>query len=197
MVELAGVDEQYLDADSFLAASITLFNENRGISIYIRSETSAKQYITQILNHADGVIVWGMNQYNQPKLRFILIRNDYDLETLPVVDIDLILEEPNIDRLSWPETYGEIKVQFWERVLPPGVLRYTQEVVEVLRTGFPSARHTQEVVEVVRTGDPYSRWYQEAIEVLSADPTDVPFCIEDFVVFLWDHSPTEEELPPT
>lgn len=197
MVELAGIDEQYLDSDSFLAAAITLFDENRGISMHIRQEGSAEDYIKQIVNHAEGVLVWGTDQYENPKLRFLLIRDDYEVASLPIVDISQIVKEPQIERLSWPETYGEVKVQYWKRVYPPSGLMYTQEVVEVLRTGFPSARYSQEVVEVVRTGDPYARYYEEVINVLTADATDVPTCIEDFVVFLWDHSPSGAELPPT
>lgn len=198
LVDLVGIPEEMLDETSFLAAAQTLYDEGRGVSALMRAEVSAKDWVQTVLQHADGVLIWGTVS-GVGKLQLKLVRDNYDTETLPVVDVADLLSQPRFDRLSWPETLGEVKVQYNKRIYPPSAIRYTQEVVEVLRTGFPAINYSQEAIEVVRTGDPYAIWIEETFEIVSTNEGAgfTPDCIEDFVVFLWDHNPSAGELPPT
>lgn len=138
--------------------------------------------IFQLLAHANGILTWGTDG----KFHLLLIRDDYVVEDLPVVNENVLLEHPIIERASWPETYGEIKVQYNKRVYPPGGLRYFQEAVEVVRKGKPYIRNYQEVVEVVRQGRAFVRWYQQAAEVVHANSYA---CLDDIAI-LWTTTTT-------
>jgi len=177
-----GFPESVLNSESFLAAAITVHGEGTGISSRLNNSIDIKAYIEQILNHIRGLLLWG----NDGKFHIVLIRDNYLVEDLPVVNPNVMLEEPMIDRLSWPETYGEIQVQYNKRVYPPANLRYFQEAVEVIRKGKPYIRNYQEVVEVIREGRPYVANYQEAVEVLHQNV----YAYLDDIAILWDIAST-------
>jgi hypothetical protein len=173
----AGFPESRLNSESFLAAAITIYEEGKvdgvtdsgqevsvrgGISARLTSQIGVKEYIIQLLAHMNGVMTWA----NDGKFHLLLIRDNYSVEDLPIVNENVLLEEPMIDRASWPETYGEISVQYNKRIYPPAGLRYYHEAVEVIRKGRPFLRNYGEIVEVLHAGRPYVINYQEAVEVL-------------------------------
>lgn len=178
----SGFPESRINEESFLAAAITLHGEERGISARLHTSIDIKSMIFQLLAHANGILTWGTDG----KFHLLLIRDDYVVEDLPVVNENVLLEHPIIERASWPETYGEIKVQYNKRVYPPGGLRYFQEAVEVVRKGKPYIRNYQEVVEVVRQGRAFVRWYQQAAEVVHANSYA---CLDDIAI-LWTTTTT-------
>jgi len=178
----SGFPESKLNEESFLAAAITLHGEDRGISARLHTQIGAKDYIFQLLNHMNGVLTWGTDG----KFHLLLIRDDYEVDDLPIVNENVMLDRPEIERASWPETYGEIQVQYNKRVYPPAGLRYYQEAVEVVRKGKPKIRNYQEVVEIVRQGRPYVRYYQEAAEIIRVNSY---VCLDDIAI-LWTTTTT-------
>lgn len=177
-----GIPESLLHPESFLAAAITLYNEKRGISARMLAELDAKGLIKQILEHVGGVLLWGTDG----KFHLVLIRDDYVVEDLPVVNENIILDKPLFNRASWPDTYGEIQIQYNKRIYPPGGLRYYQEAIEVVRRGRPYVRLYEEVIEVVRRGRPFVRSYYEVIEAIHGN---VQACLDDIAI-LWASSTT-------
>ena len=177
-----GIPESLLNEQSFLAAAITLHEEEHGISARLVQELDVKTLIKQILNHIGGVILWGTDS----KFHIVLIRDNYVVENLPVVNENVVLEEPMVERASWIETYGEIQIQYNKRIYPPAGLRYYQEAIEVVRRGKPFVRSYEEVVEVVRRGRPFVRNYYEVIEAIA---TNVQACLDDIAI-LWATSTT-------
>ena len=188
----SGFPESVLSSESFLAAAITVYDEGKvdgvtddgavvsvggGISGYLKTPIEVKSLIEQLLAHVKGVLLWGTDG----KFHIVLIRDDYVVDNLPVVNENVMLEEPMMDRLSWPETYGEIQVQYNKRVYPPANLRYYHEAVEVLHQGKPFVRNYAETVEVLHQGRAFVRNYSEAVEVLH---TNVYSCLDDIAV-LW------------
>ena len=178
----SGFPENRINEESFLAAAITLYGEDRGISARLNASIDIKSIIMQILAHANGILTWGTDG----KFHLLLIRDDYVVEDLPVVNEQVLLEHPIIERAAWPETYGEIQVQYNKRVYPPAGIRYYQEAVEVVRKGRPYIRNYQEVVEVVRKGRAFIRWYQQAEEVVHANSYA---CLDDIAI-LWSDTTT-------
>ena len=178
----SGFPENRINEESFLAAAMTLHQEERGISARLHTSIDIKSMIIQILAHANGILTWGTDG----KFHLLLIRDDYVVEDLPVVNENVLLDHPVIERASWPETYGEIQVQYNKRVYPPGGLRYYQEAVEVVRRGKPYIRNYQEVVEVVRKGRAFIRYYEEAAEVVHANSYA---CLDDIAI-LWTTTTT-------
>ena len=174
----AGLPESMLNNESFLAAAITLFNEEKGISGKISTYHDLKTWIGEILGHIGGALIYGTDA----KFHLILIRDDYVVEDLPVINENVVLEEPMFDRMSWPDTRGEIMVQYNKRVYPPSGIKYYQEAIEVIRKGWPFIRYYEEAIEVIRKGHPYINYWQEAVEVIHGN---VRFGLDDITI-LWE-----------
>ena len=174
----SGIPESMLHEGSFLAASITIYNEGKGISGKMSTSHDVKTWIVEILGHIGGALIYGTDG----KFHMILIRDDYVVEDLPVVNENVVLEEPMFDRRSWPETRGELQIQYNKRVYPPSGIRYYQEAIEVLRKGHPFINYFEEAIEVIRKGHPYIWLYQEAIEVIHKN---VQVGLDDIAI-LWE-----------
>ena len=105
---MVGLPESWLSSASFLAAAQTIHTEGKGVSMLYGSHQPCLTYLKSILQHIDGILYYGVDG----KFHVRLIRDDYTVSNLPVVDIDSLLSDPQIDRGSWLETYGEIKIQY-------------------------------------------------------------------------------------
>lgn len=107
-LKIVGLSESWLDPTSFLAAAITVHSEQIGVSVLMRNHQSCLVYIKSLLAHINGIIYYGIDS----KLHIRLIRDDYNIETLPTVGIEELLAEPDFERGSWMETIGEVQIQF-------------------------------------------------------------------------------------
>jgi len=104
----AGLLEEWLDAPSFLAAATTVYGEELGVSINMRDYQECLTYLKSLLAHIGAVLFYGVDS----KLHIKLMRTDYVVGDLPVVDVSVLLGDPTIDRPSWLDTTGEIKIQY-------------------------------------------------------------------------------------
>ena len=107
-LRIVGLPESWLDAASFLAAAETIYNEGSGISMNMRDHQPCLTYVRSILSHINGILFYGVDS----KLHIKLIRDDYTVGDLQVVDVDTLLDDPMIERGSWLETSGEIEIQY-------------------------------------------------------------------------------------
>jgi hypothetical protein len=85
-----------------------LEEEELGVSCLINSIGSAKNYITKILTHVNGVC------YDNPttgKLTFKLIRKDYDVDSLKQFNTSNC-EKLEFTRLDWSETSSAVNATF-------------------------------------------------------------------------------------
>jgi len=101
-----------IDLDSFDVAARTLAGEGIGVSMIVDTATDADSLISEILRYADGVL------YCDPETGLYTIklaRADYDPSSLPVLDVDAILEPPDFCRGSWSETTNEVKITYTDR----------------------------------------------------------------------------------
>lgn len=100
----------WLDGPDFSEMAYTLSSENRGISLLLSNQQSALSYLQSINSHIDNILKFGADGKFRPKL----IRDDYDITTLPIIDESILLEEPTFSRPSWIDTVNEVKVQYSE-----------------------------------------------------------------------------------
>lgn len=117
LARMVGLPESYLNETSFSDAANTAWNEARGVSILFSSQQEALSWIDQILQHTDGAIRYGIDG----KFHLALLRSTEDPALLPVVTVDEMLDEPQLDRKSWMETWNEIKVQYPRRMIREGL----------------------------------------------------------------------------
>lgn len=108
----AGMAPAQLDTASFLAAADTLHAEGLGISMIWDRQGTVGDFAQQILEHIDGLI------YSDPVtgLRTLkLIRQDYTVGNLPLLDQTNVLALDKLSRGAWDETTNEVVVSYTDR----------------------------------------------------------------------------------
>ena len=103
-----GRDPELLNVDSMIACGKTLATEGLGVSIKITSRTQVKDIIDNLCDHLDMV------RYTDPqtgKTTFKLIRDDYDSDTILVLDKSII-SEIDFTRTVWSSSAGEIIAKY-------------------------------------------------------------------------------------
>jgi hypothetical protein len=109
---MLGLPVSRLDVDSFFDSGQTLQTENHGISIKAERAIEARDLIEQVLQQIDGLL------YEDPESKKIvlkLIRPDYDVEELPVLDETNVVEVIEFGKSLWPETRNQVRVIFEDR----------------------------------------------------------------------------------
>jgi hypothetical protein len=71
-------------------------------------QKSASSYIKSVLGHIDCILRYESDGKFRPKL----IRNDYYVDALPLIDENDLLEKPVFERKHWIDTLNEVKVQY-------------------------------------------------------------------------------------
>ena len=102
-----GVDDGFLDTDSFEAAAEEIIGEDLGVSPEWRAPTTFRQALADLLQYVGGAVY-----YSDGKLRWRQFRDE--AATVELSEDDLA-EEPTIDRESWPETRNEVRLSFTDR----------------------------------------------------------------------------------
>jgi hypothetical protein len=108
LTRMVGLPEDWLHDADFLSVAATLYAESRGISINFSSQKGADSWLETLQAHTDSILRYGSDGTFHPKL----IRNDYDVADLELVDESILQEEPAISRPSWIDTIGELKVEY-------------------------------------------------------------------------------------
>jgi hypothetical protein len=103
-----GRDPELLNVDSLKVVGEALRKEGRGVSVKITSREQVKTIIDNLCDHLDMV------RYTDPvtgKLTFKLIRDDYKVEDLPVID-ESSCSAIDFSRTVWANSAGEIIAQY-------------------------------------------------------------------------------------
>jgi hypothetical protein len=106
------VDPNDIDLPSFVAVGETLYTEGNGMSLIISSPNSGRDAIEEVLRQIDGVM------YQDPvsgKIILRLIREDYDLLTLPLLDKTNVSAVRSFARTSWDDTVNQVRVTYTNR----------------------------------------------------------------------------------
>lgn len=108
---LYGADLGYssIDLDTFLSASKTLFEEGMGISAVIDSSTTAGDVIDDIKRVIQGSL---QTDPATGALKLKLIRNDYDVDDLPLLDQSNIKTLSGFTRGSLDTAINELKLKY-------------------------------------------------------------------------------------
>lgn len=101
-----GTSSFAIDFEAFSAAAQTLYGERFGLSMIWLRQTTIEAFVQEILDHIEATL------FINPRTGLItlkLIRNDYDIDALPIYtpDNSRIL---NFKRKLWGETVNEINV---------------------------------------------------------------------------------------
>lgn len=106
-----GMNPAKLDKPTFLAVGASLFDEGLGLSLIVDAVGPGEDVIDEILRHVDAVRredpITGL-------LGIRLIRNDYDIATIPLISQDNAFR-CRLNRPSWGDTKNVVRVKFVDR----------------------------------------------------------------------------------
>ena len=101
-----------VDNVSFQAAADTLHTESFGLSFLYTRQTSAEEFINQILGHISGVIY---TDITNGKWKLRLFRFDYTPASLEIFDETKIISLDSFERPGWAELVNEVVVRYRPR----------------------------------------------------------------------------------
>jgi len=108
-----GILPTTIDAANFQAVAVVLAGEGLGISMQFDTQATADPLLGEICRHIDGVL------YTDPSSglwTLKLARDDYDAETLPVLEVSNVVAAPDFSRSSWTETSNLVNIKFCSRL---------------------------------------------------------------------------------
>lgn len=109
---MPGIDASNIDLPSWQACAQTLYNEGFGMSLLVQQSITGKDLCEEVLRIADGILY---QDTDSGKIVAKLIRDDYDIETLPVLDQSIVKELVNLNKTTWEQTYNQCRVTFKDR----------------------------------------------------------------------------------
>lgn len=108
-----GVNTNYIDDASFIAAATTCKNEKIGLSLLWQDQQNISDFIDSILDCISAV------RYVDPstgKIVVKLLRDDYDINTLPEFNPGNIIELSSFQRITYGEIPNEITLIYVNRM---------------------------------------------------------------------------------
>jgi hypothetical protein len=106
------VTPDLLDLPSLRAAAQVLFNEANGMSVCVSTTNAGKDIANEVLRQVDGLM------YQDPitgKMVMKLIRNDYNIDDLPVFDESNIIVIRSFTSKLWEDTVNQVRVNYNSR----------------------------------------------------------------------------------
>ncbi len=107
-----GYNDSDIDDTSFTACANTFFDEQFGLSLKWSREEEIQEFVSTVLGHIDAYLY-----VSRATGKFVLkaIRNDYDIDTIPVITEDDVVEWTEISRRQPSETSSAVIVQYYNR----------------------------------------------------------------------------------
>lgn len=106
-----GADISDVNEASFIAAADKLYTEGFGLSLVWDYSTRLEDFILEILKHIDGSIYIDRTT---GQFTIKLIRQDYDIETIPVFDETNITKVSRFKRRSTNDLINTVAVDYWD-----------------------------------------------------------------------------------
>ena len=107
-----GLDPSYVDLTTFQAAATTLFNEGTGVSVIVDQKNTGKDVINLIMQDINGIL---RIDQTTGKMQCKLLRKDYVVSDLPVLDETTVLSVKSLVMTTWTETMNQVRVTFPDR----------------------------------------------------------------------------------
>lgn len=147
-----GYNPHDLDEASFKKAADTLYNERFGMSLLWDTSKTIEDFNSDILDAIDGVI--RVNVLSG-KFELVLIRDDYNIDDLPILDEDSVVEIKRFERAAWGDSANEIVLTYKDRMEKDIVLtKQNLAAVEIQRGVISSSQsykgiHTPHIAEMI------------------------------------------------
>ena len=107
-----GISTEDIDITNFNEAATTLFNEGNGFSMVLDNQITVKELLSDIQDQIDGVL--RLNQ-SSGLCEIKLSRDDYDIDSVPVLDGDNTIEIVDYQKGTFIGTVNEVRIEFTDR----------------------------------------------------------------------------------
>ncbi len=127
-----GISVADLDVITLREIGELLFAESNGCSVIVTAESNGKDLVQEILRQIDAIA------YQDPEngqIKFRLIRDDYDVEDLPVYDEIDVIKIVNFGRSGWDEVVAQVKITFPQRDKESDAVAISQDMATVAMIG--------------------------------------------------------------
>lgn len=127
-----GIQPSEIDLDFLRAMGETLLLEGNGCSIIVTAESNGKTLIQEIIRQIDAIA------YQDPetgKIKFQLIRDDYNVNTLLTYDEDEVVRVVNFGRSGWDEVISQVKITFPQRNKESDAVAISQDMATFAMIG--------------------------------------------------------------
>lgn len=107
-----GYNDSDIDDTAFTACANTFFSEGFGLSLRWSREEEIQEFVSTILAHVDAYLY-----VSRSTGKFVLkaIRNDYDIDTIPVLDEDDVVEWTEVHHRQPSEAVSSVIVNYYNR----------------------------------------------------------------------------------
>lgn len=107
-----GLKTSDIDLVSFFQAGVKLAEEGNGMSLLITKANGGKDAVNEVLRQINGVL------YQDPttgRIVLRLIRFDYEIEDLDILDPTNVISVRDFSRTSWEDTFNQVRVTYTNR----------------------------------------------------------------------------------
>ncbi|MBA2881841.1 hypothetical protein HNR65_002172 [Desulfosalsimonas propionicica] len=107
-----GYDPSDIDDTAFRSAADTLYNEGFGLSMLWDHGSEIEDFVGELLKHIDASCY---TDVHTGKFTLKLIRNDYDINTLPIFNESNVTAVSSFRRRTLEEISNSVTIKFWDR----------------------------------------------------------------------------------
>lgn len=107
-----GNDVGDINIPTFLSAATTLALEQNGSSVIVTSASNGGDVIAQLMKQIDGIVY---QDVATGKISLKLVRQDYVVGNLPLLDENNIISLQNFTRSSWVNTFNQVRIKYIRR----------------------------------------------------------------------------------
>lgn len=107
-----GMTTNQIDTANWQAVAQTVYNEGLGMSFSVQRANKGKDIADEVLRHIESVM------YQDPetgKIKLKLIRNDFVLANLPILDVSKVKSVRTFSKSTWDSTYNQVRIKYPNR----------------------------------------------------------------------------------
>ena len=127
-----GYTEADIDDTSFGNAAYTLFNESLGMSLLWDTESTIEDFITTICKHINATV---FVDRQSGKFVLKLIRQDYTIGSLPVLNTSNVTSISDYQRVQFGELVNAVTVSYWDKLIRSTATVTVQDIAAVAMQG--------------------------------------------------------------
>lgn len=101
-----------IDVANFIAVGNTLFTEGNGFSMLLDRVIDSKELLEILQEQIDGLVYLDQED---GKIKLSLARDDYDIDTVPQILEDDVIDTEEFVRGTWEETTNHVMIKFIDR----------------------------------------------------------------------------------